>query len=169
MNVYYAKTVLYAYMNIDAVKDQIDELVEKRALSSMSDFSPAIKQCERIINLSCQKILLDRLKTVTEDILYGLSDEEKTLLDYKYFKSKPKDYYNDFDTESRTYFRHQIKVAEKFARSLSKRGYDDAWFEQNLLSTDFFKELLKRVIEHEKACYKNKPKTIKKEALKKSA
>ena len=47
MNVYYAKTVLYAYANVDAVVEQIDELVEKKALSSMRDFSPCEEQCEK--------------------------------------------------------------------------------------------------------------------------
>ena len=48
MNVIFAKTALYAYTNLEAVADQIDELVEKKALSSISDYSPAIEQCHKM-------------------------------------------------------------------------------------------------------------------------
>ena len=62
MNVIYTKAVLYAYTSIEAVKRQIDDFVERRALASMNDYSPCDEQCEVIIEHMAQKVILTQLK-----------------------------------------------------------------------------------------------------------
>ena len=167
MNIYYTKTVLYAYANIEEVKEQIDDFVERKALSSMSDYTPCIEQCERIINYTAQKIALIELKEFTEKVLKKLSSYELDCLDYKYFKQKPKEYYIDFDCESRGYFRRQVSLVKKISDAFENVGLTDEWFKKNLLTTNFFKELLKRVELQEKQNYKNKAKKQKQRELEK--
>lgn len=161
MNILYAKSVLYAYPNLEAIALQIDELVEKKALGSMTDFSPALEQYQSIINLTEQKTVLFELEILTEKILKKFTEEENDLLDYKYFRKKKKEDFANFDTSSRAYFRKQIKVAEKFAEQLERAGFNDKAFEERCLEIEFFKQLYKRVIEHEIVCNKNKSKTSK--------
>ncbi len=156
MNENYTKAMLYAYPNLEAVAEQIDELVEKRALVSINDFSPALEQCEKIVELTFNKDLLFSLKIILEEILNSLTSIERDCLDYKYFKLKPKEYYIDFDAESRTYFRRQNKLIERISIKLEKKGYDNKWYEENYLKMDFFSELNKRVIEYEKSIKKRK-------------
>lgn len=160
MNIYYAKTTLYAYPVIEGVIEQIDDIIEKRALGSMTDFSPAEEQCEKILTLISQKDSLIKLKLILDEILDKFSPDEIDCLDYKYFRYHfhDKSYYENFDYLSRAYFRKQIKVAEKFAKRLENKGITDEVFKREFLSTDFFLELLKRVIEHETNCQKNKSK-----------
>ncbi len=162
MNIYYTKTVLYAYANIETVKGQIDDFVERKAISSMSDYTPCIEQCESILNYTAQKVALIELKELVEKVLKKLSNYELDCLDYKYFKQKPKEYYTDFDCESRGYFRRQVSLVKKIAENFENVGLTDEWFKKNLLTTNFFKELLKRVEEQEKQNYKNKKKKQKK-------
>ena len=157
MNILYAKSILYAYSNLQALMEQIDELVEKKALASMYDFSSAELQCEKILSYTRQKDVLIDLKLIVDKILLKFTKDELDCLDYKYFKTKPKDYFNNVDTQSRAYFRRQIKLAKKFSEKLEIKGVNDKWFKENCLSTDFFKELLKRVVEHETLFRKNKP------------
>ena len=157
MNLLYAKVALYAYPNVDAVMEQIDELVEKKALSSMHDFSPCEAQCEKILNLTEQKKILIELKVCVDKILTKFSVEDLDLLDYKYFKKKPKEYFEFVDTSSRQYFRKQISLVNKFSTALEKQGYDDKKFQKECFKIDFLKELLKRVVELEKLSKKNKP------------
>ena len=161
MNVYYAKTALYAYPNLDAVADQIDELVERKALFSINDYSPAIEQCEKIVDFTFQKDVLFALRIRIDEIFDKLTQDEKDCIEYKFFKRKPKEYFKGFDFESRAYFRKQVKVAKKIAQKLEKDGATDKWFEENCLTMDFFKELLKRVIEHETSSRKNPKKSVK--------
>lgn len=165
MNVYYTKTALYAYPNLQAIADQIDELVEKKAFASISDYSSALSQCEKIVDFTFQKDALFALKLRLEDILSKLSQREKDCLEYKYFKRKPKEYFIGFDFESRGYFRAQQRLAKKISSALEKDGGTDEWFEQTCLHMDFFKELLKRTIEHEKSYVKKKKTQPKKQTL----
>ncbi len=158
MNLLYAKVALYAYPNLEAVMEQIDELVEKRALSSMHDFSPCETQCEKILDLTEQKNILIELKICLDKIFSKFSLEDLDLLDYKYFKRKPKEYFEFIDTASRQYFRKQISLVKKFSIRLEKQGYDDIKFQKECFKVDFFRELLKRVVELEKLSKKNKPK-----------
>ena len=157
----YTRTILYAYANIDAVKEQIDDFVESKALSSMRDFSPCIEQCEKILDYTAQKVALIELKEFTEKALKKLSSYEMDCLEYKYFKRKPKEYFIGFDYESRSYFRKQVSLIKRLSEYFDGVGLTDNWFEKNCLNTNFFKELLKRVEQYEKESNKNKKKTKK--------
>lgn len=156
MNVIYAKTVLYAYAHLDALCVQMDEIVIKKALSSSMDFTPAICQFENIIDLTYQKKVVLSLKLCCDDALKKFTDKEKLCLDYKYFRTFNKSQYAGLDVASRAYFRLQIRLAEKFAKNLEKAGFTNARFEEECLSLEFFREMLKRVKERENLNRKNK-------------
>ena len=167
MNVIYTKTALYAYANLEAVADQIDELVEKKALSSINDYSPAIEQCNKILDFTFQKDALFALKIYLNRVIDKLNVSELDCLEYKYFKRKPKEYFIGFDCVSRGYFRKQNKLVKKIALLLDKDGATDEWFNDYCLEMDFFRELLKRVIEREETSIKKKAesKPISKESI----
>ena len=145
MNSIYVKTVLYSYANLEEVMEQIDDLVERRALMSMNDFSPCVEQCEKIIDLTYQKDVLIDLKIFCDKAFSRLSDHELDCLDYKYFKKKPKSYYVGFDAESRNYFRKQVRLLSRVAERFNKVGLTDEWFLSNALKVNFLSELLRRV------------------------
>ena len=158
MNLIFAKTALYAYTNLAAIAEQIDELVEKKALSSMTDFSPAFSQCLKIADLTRNKQALYNLRFSCEKILSSFCKDDLDILDYKYFRLLPRDYFADKDTSSRKYFRRQVRLSKNFAEKLEKAGYTEKVIEEEYLSIEFFKELYKRVTEYEKSCFKNKKK-----------
>lgn len=166
MKILYAKTILYVYPNVESVIEQIDELVEKKAITSMNDYSPCLSQCEKITELTRQKREFIYLKNVLDRVLERLSEEEKVYLEYKYFKRKNKRDLGDYDFTSRNYFRKQIKLARKIANSLEKKGFDDAYFEKNLLCVEFMNEFCKRVEEQETLSRKNKTAAEKSRAAK---
>lgn len=158
MNEYYSKTILYAYKSLDAVMAQLDELVLKKAISSMCDFSPCEKIAEKILSLTAQKDVIAKIKSETERAVSKLTDDEKIILDYKYFKRLPKETYAKFDFSSRAYFRKQIRVVSRFGSKISAVGIDDDFFEEKCLKIDFFRELYKRVLIREKNFAKLKAK-----------
>ena len=158
MNVYYVKTALYAYPHIEAILDQIDDLVLRKALSSMSDFSPCQEQCEKILDFTWQKDVLCALKLMIEKALAKLSDIQKDMLDYKYFKRKSKESFIGFDVQSRGYFRRQVALVKKLGERFDKVGLTDEWFNQNCMVMDFFVQMYKRVVKSEqKRSKKAKP------------
>lgn len=162
MNVYYAKCVLYSYPHIQSIIDQIDDIVFRRAITSRCDYSPCVEIAERIIKYTLQKDSFMRLKIVADNVLEKFTREELDYFDYKYFKQKPREYFIGMDMDSRTYYRRQKRLVEKFADRLEKRGATDKWFDQTCMSIDYFKDMYRRVIEHEKKSMKNKPNKKKK-------
>ncbi len=156
MNLIYAKAVLYAYPHLDEIKEQTKELSYKQAISSMTDTSPAFSQCERLVYFAFQSQTLDELKEMTEKALSKLTPFELDLLDYKYFKIKPKAYYENFDCKSRTYFRKQVSLIKKVAEKLEKYGVTDAWFDDNCMCTYFFRDMVETVIEYQEISIKNR-------------
>ena len=161
----YCKCLLYAYPNVEQLLDQLDTLAEKKVLASMDDFTPCLEQCEKILSITEQKDVLIMIKLKTEQILSGLTYEELDLLDYKYFKQKPKEYYSDYDCSSRAYFRKQNKVLDKMSLLFEKAGFTDEWFTKECLKNDFFVRLYAGVREREDSVKKEsvkrqKPKPI---------
>lgn len=146
MNEIYAKSILYAYPCLEALIEQIDDLVLGLAIASMDNYKSCLTQCNAIISLTEQKDDVIQLKLVCDDIFSkGFTPYEYDCLDYRYFRKQPKEYYETFDVFSRKYFRNQIHIVKKFARKLKYRGITDEWFENTLLKIDFFKELVHRV------------------------
>ena len=80
MNVLYAKVALYSYAHLDALAEQIDELVEKKAYSSSMNFSPAIAQYENILGLTYQKDIIYALKLCVRAALEKFTEREKECL-----------------------------------------------------------------------------------------
>ncbi len=160
MNVLYAKALLYAYVNLDDVAKQIDELVERKAKSSFSNYKPAISQFESIIKLTYEKDIIYAVKIVCDKVLSRFNKEELDYFRYKYFKNMSKKEITFFDSTSRSYFRRQIKLAEVFAEQVEKLGIDDEFFEQKCMLVEFFRQHLKRAEEHERLQRKNKSKKV---------
>lgn len=151
MNVYYAKTALYAYPNLEAVAEQIDEHVERSAVSSMDNYSPCIEQCQAIVDFTYQKDCLFALKLLIEDALIKLKKIERDLIGYKYFRERNNQDLSGINLKSRAYFRRQTIIIAKIAKILENLGATDKWFEETCMNVDFFKNLLRHTIEHEKS------------------
>lgn len=124
----------------------------------MNNFSPAIEQCESIIDLTEQKKILFLLKIKCDEIMEKFTEDEKDCLDYKYFKKKPKSYYVDFDFTSRAYFRKQNRIIKKFSLLLEKKGISDEFINKKCFLIDFIKEVYLRVKIREEAIAKKEKK-----------
>ncbi len=161
MNLLYAKTLLYAYTNLEELAKQIDELVERKARCSMINYTPAMFQFESIIKLTFEKDIIYAVKLVCDKVLSKFTKEELDFFRYKYFKNMPNREALVFDSSSRSYFRTQVKLAQEFALRVERCGIDDKFFEEKCLELNYFKELLRQTEEHERLSHKNKKKTPK--------
>ena len=156
MKILYAKTFLYSYVHLMDVAKQIDELVEKKAFSSMNNYSPALVQYETIVQLTYEKDIIFAIKKVCDKALTKFTQEEMKFFEYKYFRNKPKSYFEGFDSSSRAYFRKQISLVNKFSKRVEQLGIDDKFFEEKCLVIEFFRQLLKRTEERELSFSKGK-------------
>ena len=152
----YAKVVLYLYSGIEAVVKQIDDIVLKKALASFSDTTSCLVQAERIVENIRQKELLLELKEVTRRALSSFTEEEMKYFEYKYFKRKPKSYFENFDVCGRKYFRMQIRLLDRFAKNLARKGLSEEDFSHDYLSMPFIAELTRRVKKREEKAEQQK-------------
>lgn len=141
----YAKAVLYIYPGLDGVIAQIDDLVLRKALASFSDNSSCLCQAERILEYIEQKDLLISLKSRVDAVLDTFGEEEIKYFEYKYFKRKPKSYFQGFDASGRQYFRVQIRLLDRFCRALERRGLGEETFFREYMQMDFIRDLVRRI------------------------
>ncbi len=142
----YVKTLLYAYPNIHKIINRIDDIVNKKAMESMNDFSDCKEQCENIIKLTAQKGILFEIKYYLDKILSRLLDEEREYIEFKYFKRKKREEFKDVDLSSRNYFRKQVKLFEYICSCFEWLNLTDEWFENKCERIPYVKKLLQSVL-----------------------
>ncbi len=144
---YHGKTMLSCYRTLDKVVTQIENLIKKRVKNSFFDYSSTFMQAEKLIELSDIRLDLIELKNITKDALESLTEDDRTLICYKYFGILPKD--KNFDLKSRNYFRKQHKAIEKFDGILKSKGYDEKWFISKYLKISYIASIYKKMIEEQ--------------------
>lgn len=130
------KTILYSYPSFDGVLDGIEKLAYYKAVTSYTDCNKTLKQVDKILLLNNQADRLRGLKNIIDGILSDILPEERELIEYKYFRRKNNE---NFDYTSRQYFRRQIKLAKKLDKIAQKKGFDEAWFDENFSDIYFLK------------------------------
>lgn len=142
---HYQKTILYVYPNLKRYVDGIDDLVEKAAVNSFYDLTPCEIQANNILRLIENKELLIELKLLIDDALKAFSNEEIKYFEYKYFKRKPKSFFFELDTQSRNYFRKQLRLLAKFTKIINGLGINEETFEK-YLKIGFISNVYDRVV-----------------------
>lgn len=136
------KTVLYSYPSFDGVLDGLEKLAYFKALTSYADSNKTLKQIDKILLINNQADRLKYLKRTVNELLYGLSPEERELLRYKFFRTPPRP---GFDYTSRKYYRKQKKLALKLDCIAKRLGYDEDWFSNNFSDIYFLKAKFERL------------------------
>lgn len=158
---YYVKTMLSAYRSIPRIQAEIDELIKEKSLICYAQNQSTHELFDGIINLIHQKNLMGDLKALIDGTLKNLEDEEKKLIDHKYFKRQ--NFQNDlFNFCERTYFRKQHKVAREIEYYLTSRGFTSEWFNNNFGDMNWIKSINNRILCEEE---KNKKSAVKKPKL----
>ncbi len=143
----YGKTILSCYTLLDKIANQLENLIKNRARNSFFDYSNAFTMASRILELGETRKELLYLKEITTEVLNELSQEDKTLISYKYFKIMPKN--EDFDHTSRNYFRKQVRALSRFTALLKAKGFTQEWFFNNYLKIAFISGLHQKILNEE--------------------
>lgn len=160
MDKIFVKVIMLAYPKCEKIIKEIDDLILKKALSSMQDFSPCEEQCYKIVRLMNRKQLLIELKERVDKLLEKLTEEQIKLLEYKYFKRKSKEYFDGLDVKSRMFFRKQDRLIERIGNLLERSGCGDEWFIKRYADWKFFSDLIVRVKSNSRGLRGAKPKTM---------
>lgn len=124
----YQKIVLYLYPRLPQLMRCAEEVAREKALASA--YETATERCaEEIIGYirlrDCLAVLGERAKRMFS----ALSEEEKFLLEYKFFRRGGR---RAPALSERTYFRRQAKLAAKLRGLFILYGMDEGWFMRTL-------------------------------------
>ncbi len=127
----YAKVFLYAYPWLDALSDAMAQSAENKALLSYRAMCSAEEAASGVVREYAMQAAVGEVAVQMERIVQSMDDEEKYLLEYKYFRRGDRlagGRRVTFPYSSRTYFRKQEALAAKVARLLEDLGWSDRRF-----------------------------------------
>lgn len=127
----YVAVLLYAYPRIDEFIYDLSEGINIKARLSFRSFATAERLAEEMIGMIFVERELERLKSAMEKVFSDFSEEEKNLLDYKYFHQKKnlsKTHMGEKQTSERSYFRKQNALFQKICSRFLQAGLTEEWF-----------------------------------------
>lgn len=151
----YTKTVFYTYPLLATVEKDYQEHILNKAILSYDVSINAERLAEYLASEVIEKEKLRWLKSVVETVLGKLSEEERTLMEIRYFgrtkkirtlvKSK-KEMGQAIQPENglwseRTYFRKQTRLYEKAKTLLMAAGLTKEVYDSEFSDLDIFKKV----------------------------
>ncbi len=130
MNVDFVKAILYVYPTLGALADAARAAAENKALLSYRSRFDAMHDLEEVAEEVFLAERLISLKNVTDKLVSRLSEEERFLLEYRYFRRKKAlaKFGQELFCSERNYFRQQERLLRKIAAQLSLNGVTEEYF-----------------------------------------
>lgn len=127
----YVKVTLYAYARLDELAYAVAEGAKVKAALSFRSYDDTFTLLEKIANEVLLSQKLHGLKRFLDGVLLSLNEEERFLLEYKYFRRKKVLRESDMclPCSERSYFRRQTAVF----RTVCSRFLAGGWTEQKFL------------------------------------
>ena len=123
----YAKVFLYAYPWLGALSDAMAQSAENKALLSYRSMCSAEEAASGVVREYAMQAAVGEVAAQMERIVQSMDDEEKYLLEYKYFRRAAR-LAGGRRVTFPYYFRKQAALAAKVARLLEDFGWTDRRF-----------------------------------------
>ena len=130
MNTDFVKAILYVYPTMGALEEAIKTSAENKAFLSYRTKKCAFDSCYEVAEEFLLAERIADLKKTLEGILIRLSDEERFLLEYRYFRRKKilKNCNAELACSERSYFRKQARLLEKILSLFVLCGVTEEYF-----------------------------------------
>jgi len=148
----YAKVILYAYPLLKTVGEDYATHIRNKAMLSYNSRLSTESLAEYLAGEIIEKNRLEWLKNTMERILAKLTNEERTLLDIRYFGKTKK--LRDFlkgqaenregggtGCSERMYFRRQSRLAEKIGAMLFYAGITQKTYDEQFKNLAIFRKI----------------------------
>jgi len=144
MNNYYVKAALYLYPDLTRLIASKEKLILKKALGSRCNFSSALDQYEKIINIILQKGALEELKNKIEEALAKLTPAQVAYIKMTCFKTDIR----DINETRKEYSKKAEKHIDEVAKIFESIGCDNLWFETECRKIDQLRGCVNRTIKY---------------------
>ena len=154
----YVKVMLYAYPKLDELAYAVAEGAEVKAALSFRSYDDTFTLLEKIANEVLLSQKLRGLKRFLDGVLASFSEEERFLLEYKYFRRKKILRQADMclPCSERSYFRRQTAVFRKVCSRFLTGGWTEQKFMKEFSSYLPFMRFLKALREGKERTIKRK-------------
>ena len=144
----FVKVVLFGYPQLEKIADGVAAGAEVKAALSFRSWEDTAALTERIADEILLAERLRALRELTERMLKGLTEEERFLLEYKYFRRKSRLSGNpcrQMLCSERSYYRRQLAVFRKMCSRFAAAGYTEADFIKQFANFPAFMRALRAV------------------------
>lgn len=130
----YIKAVLYVYPRLEKIKADYGEHIRNRALMSCSYRGATENLCEYLAREIVRKQLIGELKNTLDEVLEKMTEEERFLLELRYFGRKKhlteysRNTVREIAGSERNYYRRQEKALCKAGYLLKRAGLTEEVF-----------------------------------------
>lgn len=130
MNTDYAKAILYVYPMMGALSEAARTAAENKAYLSYRSRFDAMHDLSAVAEEVFLAERLDSLKGFLDGVMSRLSEEERFLLEYRYFRRKKilAGFGQDLACSERNYFRKQERLLQKITARLTVSGVTREYF-----------------------------------------
>ncbi len=153
----YEKTLLYIYPKMGYLQFVYRELADTKIVTSVKNTDRCEKIVEEILDCIAIKEAIERLKVLIDGILCFLTEDEKCILEYRYFRRKEllngKYAGYEFSCSYTSFLRKSKAVTKKFSLLLNKCGYTKQKFEEEFKRSDLIMKIFYKIIAKEDVCY----------------
>lgn len=129
MKFLYVKTYLYLYPHMRVLEEDLARSIDLKAALSYRMRGDALTLAERIADMLYLKERLIALRTAIDGIVCSLTDGERELFEYKYFRRRGNDP-TMVPCSERQYFRMQQLLFAKIKGRLIAKGYTEQDFHE---------------------------------------
>ena len=143
----YQEVILFLYPRLERAAEDIAQIVEAGALASVSGKESAERCAGRLLGYLQTRECFLAVRDAVDGMRAQLSEEERFLLEYKYFRRKgvlQGEFRSmDLDCSLRTYYRKQDRLARRMNALFLRAGLTETWFAETLGGLPFFASALR--------------------------
>lgn len=145
----YQAAMLLAYPRVGRIAEHLGQLIEAKAAASYRGRERTEECVEQILRYLRAKDCLLACGAAVDEVLEGLTREERFLLEYKYFRRQEKlaAEFGGFGLpcSERQYYRMQRRLERKAGELFMRAGYTEAWFLRLFADLPYMMRLLDSV------------------------
>lgn len=124
----YQKTMLFLYPRLKRFAEDIGQYARAKAIASSLGREDTEATVQALIDCAHAQRCCGQLKALLDGVLGELTEEERLLLEYKYFRRRTKACGVPFGFSPRTYYRRQLRLERRMNAKFLQRGMDEGWF-----------------------------------------
>lgn len=144
--IYWAKTLLNCYNNLERVCGALDKTVESSGVCSGYGYNSTIRIAQKILETIKRKKLLINAKVLTEMAINKLNLKQKKILVLKYFDNLTcENIAKVMNISIRSVFRLSTVALQNFAKNVEQLGFDEYTLNEMFINEHWIREIYNKI------------------------